>query len=49
VDAQSFASLERTLEEIEADYSAYSLAVQLSGPWPPYSFCHDVFSNQAAA
>jgi hypothetical protein len=39
VDDDRFDELQRVLEAVEHDYLQLGVAMDISGPWPPYSFC----------
>jgi Gas vesicle synthesis protein GvpL/GvpF len=42
VDRDRASALAEAVGRLEAEYSGYGLAAELSGPWAPYNFCGDL-------
>ena len=42
LDRGRLGMLEEIAGQLEADYRAYGIVVEITGPWAPYSFCGDL-------
>lgn len=47
VEQQGLPALENPAAQLEAEYRDYGVRVELSGPWPPYSFCDELAAEPA--
>jgi hypothetical protein len=47
VERRRFTELEKSLADLEEQYAALRLTVELTGPWPPYSFATDLVAARS--
>ncbi len=46
---ENLRDFEDAAARLEADYQDYGVRIELSGPWPPYSFCEELSAEPAEA
>ena len=47
VEQPGLAAFEDAAARLEVDYGGYGVRIELSGPWPPYSFCDELAAEPA--